>query len=210
MKSKLVLIAVICMVTTAAAQPALPVAESQKPRAGVYALEGLGALPGMAGCGCLAMGFGTVAILASFGGGSPGTILGAFSLELVSIAVLPAAAAWGTVSVGERIGEDGSRGWAIGGAYVGLAVTAGATALSVVVVNSTHPRVGRTTYWDIPFDVVAALAIPTGAVVGYNLGAPSKSVAGRLQAPALTLTSAELPDHSVEYGVKVRLAGLRF
>lgn len=206
-----VLVAVACVVSFAAADTSQPGPElPRKPRAAVYALEGLGALPGMAGCGCLAVGFGAVAFISAWGGGSKGMIAGAVSLEVASLALLPVAAAWGTISVGERLGEDGSKGWAIGGAYAGLAVTVGAIALGVAVVNSTHPRVGRSTYWDVPFDVVGALAIPVGAVAGYNLGVPSKVIGARLQPPAVALMSTELPDHSVEYGVKVQLAGLRF
>jgi hypothetical protein len=203
MKSTFVVFAVVCL-----AHAQLP--GQQEPhgsRAEVYALEGLGALPGIAGCGCLGLGFAFVAIAASWGGGSPGTVLGAFSLELVSVAVLPAAAAWGTVSVGEKLGEAGSRGWAIGGAYAGLPLAVGAIALGVYVGNS--PSNGHS-HWDIPIWVLGGLAVPVGAVVGYNLGAPSNSVGGRLQVPAVALTSVELPDHSVEYGVKVQLAGLRF
>jgi hypothetical protein len=68
----------------------------------------------------------------------------------------------------------------------------------------------------IPFYVVGGLAIPVGAVVGYNRsveregGSDQPSFGARLQVPAVALTCAELPDHSVEYGVKVQLAGLRF
>ena len=206
MKSKLVLIAVSCLVAVAAAQQ--PGQERpQRSRAGVYVLEGLGALPGMAGCGCLAMGFGIVAIVAAWGGGSKGTVAGAVSLELVSVAVLPAAAAWGTVSVGERLGEHGSTGWAIGGAYAGLPLAVVAIALGVHAMNDPHGR--DISGLGIPLYLLGGLAIPVGAVVGYNLGAPSNMVGGRLQPPCVALTSGELPDHSVEYGVKVQLAALR-
>jgi hypothetical protein len=209
MKTKFVLLAVCFLLSTAVADT-LSVRRPQRSRVGVYVLEGLAGLPGVAGCGCLAMGFGAVAFMAAWGGGSKGTIAGAVSLEVASLALLPAAAAWGTVSVGERLGEHGSIGWAIGGAYAGLAVGAGAIALGAVVANSTHPRVGIATYWPVPFFVLGYLAVPVGAVVGYNLGAPSYSVGGRLQVPSVALTGVELPDHSVEYGVKVQLAGLRF
>jgi len=209
MKTKFALLAVCFLLSTAVADT-LSVRKPQLSRVGAYTLEGFGALPGMAGCGCLAMGFGTVAFISAWGGGSKGTIAGAVSLEVVSLALLPAAAAWGTISVGERLGEHGSTGWAIGGAYTGLAAGAGAIALGAVVANSTHPRVGITTYWHVPFFVLGYLAVPVGAVVGYNLGASSKSVGGRLQTPGVALTGVDLPDHSMEYGVKVQLAGVRF
>jgi hypothetical protein len=65
-----------------------------------------------------------------------------------------------------------------------------------------------------PLLLVGPLLPVTGAVLGYNLSArrgipPSRSGV-RLQPPCLALTGVELPDHSVEYGVKVQLAGLRF
>jgi hypothetical protein len=212
MKSAFVVFAVVCLAH--AQQPGQE--RPQRSRVEAYALEGLGALPGFAGCGCLAVGFGAVAFMAAWGGASKGAVAGAVSLELVSVAVLPAAAAWGTVSVGERLGEHGSTGWAIGGAYTGLAAGAGAIALGAIVANSTHPRVGVTTYWHVPFFVLGYLAVPVGAVVGYNLGAkrepgPSRpGLGGRLELPTVALAGTELPDHSVEYGVKVQLAGLRF
>ena len=62
--------------------------------------------------------------------------------------------------------------------------------------------------------LLGGLAIPAGAVVGYNVGvsreAPPFHFGSRLQMPGVALTSVRLPDHSVEYGVKVQLAGLRF
>jgi hypothetical protein len=204
---------VVCCLAVASADP-LVAAAQQRSRAGVYALEGLGALPGIAGCGGLAMGFAFVALMAEWGnddpGQNPGAVLGASSLALVSVAVLPAAAAWGTAGVGERLGEHGSTGWAIGGAYAGLPVAVGSIALGAVVANSTRPWFRSTSYCGVPFYVLGGLAIPVGAVAGYNLGAPSKMVGARLQPPSVALTSVRLPDHSVEYGVKVQLAGLRF
>lgn len=208
MKSKLVSIAVCCML--AAAAPHLQAQE--RSRAGAYALEGLGALPGMAGCGCLGLGFGFAAFLISWGNDNPGSNPGwtavASSMALVSAAALPGAAGYGTARVGRAIGEDGSTGWAIGGAYAGLPLTIGGIALGNFVGNS--PGHGDQSPWRYPIYVLAGLAIPTGAVVGYNLGAPSTGVGGRLQPPSLALNCVELSDHSVEYGVKVQLVGLRF
>jgi hypothetical protein len=187
---------------------------SRSSRVGAYVLEGLGGLPGVAGCGCLAMGFGTFAYISAWGGGIKGVAAGAVSLEVASLALLPAAAAMGTISVGERLGEHGSRGWAIGGAYAGLVVGAGTIALGLVAINSIHPWDERTRYLEVSSEVLGFLAIPVGAVVGYNVGAKHGAsvhgLEGRLQAPSLALTSVRLPDHSVEYGVRVRLAGLEF
>jgi hypothetical protein len=209
MKSKLVLIAVSCLVATAVAQ--LPGQEGpQRSRAEVYALEGLGALPGIAGCGCLGVGFAYVGLMIWWGNDNPGqnSGAGAYALALVSVAVLPAAAGYGTARVGRAINEDGSAGWAIGGAYAGLPLAVGAIALGVYTANDPHAPVHP--YLGIPLYVLGGLAIPTGAVVGYNLGTPSHSVVGRLQPPGVALMSVELPDHSAEFGVKVQLAGFRF
>jgi MFS family permease len=209
MKSKPVLCAVVCLVAVTAPQ----LQAQERSRAQVYALEGLGALPGIAGCGCLALGFASVGLMAAWGndnpGQNPGWTAAAFSLALVSAAALPTAAAYGTARVGRALGEDGSTGWAIGGAYAGLPVAVGAIVLGVAA-SEADPRRTHTSYWGVPLYVLGGLAIPVGAVVGYNLGAPSHTVGGRLQPPGVALTSAELPDHSVEYGVKIQLAGLRF
>jgi hypothetical protein len=209
MKTKLVLLAVGFLLSTAVADT-LSVRKPQLSRVGAYTLEGLGALPGMAGCYCLGVGFGAIAFMNAWSGGSKkgAVFVGAVSLSAVSLALLPPTAAWGTISVGERLGEHGSRGWAIGGAYAGLAVAVGSMASGVAIDNSLRHRTGR--YWYVPFLVLSGLAVPVGSVVGYNLGAPSHSVGGRLQSPSVALTGVELPDHSVEYGVKVQVAGLRF
>ena len=58
------------------------------------------------------------------------------SSDLASLAVLPAAAGYGTSQVGHALGEHGSRGWAIGGAYSGLAVAVGSAALAVAIDNA--------------------------------------------------------------------------
>jgi hypothetical protein len=84
-------------------------------------------------------------------------------------------------------------------------------ALGVAIENSVRRRYRRSTDWDVPFTVLSGLAIPVGSVVGYNLGAPSRShIGSRLELPAVGLTGIERPDRSVDCGVKVQLAGLRF
>jgi hypothetical protein len=82
------------------------------------------------------------------------------------------------------------------------------TCLGAYVGSNTDKRAG------IPFYVVGGLAIPVGAVIGYNTGIKREALGqgfeGRLQLPAVALTSTRLPDRSVEHGVKVQLAGLKF
>jgi hypothetical protein len=210
MKSMLVLLAVVCLVATAAAQ--VPWGEEPwRPRWQVYALEGLGALGGVVGCGCLAAGGAAVYVSATWSFDGPDDDPGAAGwvgagVALVSAVALPAAAGYGAAKAGENLGEYGSTGWAVGGAYAGALVGAGLVSLGNSVSRSDAARI--TSY------VLGGLAVSTGAAVGYNLGIKHEvspfGLGGRLQTPAVALTGVELPDHSVEYGVKVQLAGLRF
>ena len=200
MKSKLVLVALVCLLATAAAQ--VPGGgESPRPRAQVYALEGLGAVGGMVG-GCVAF------VVAVAPAGAIAMLGFALAAPYVAAAVLPAGAAVGTIKTGERLNECGSNGWAFGGTYAGALVGVGVCAIGYKVSHSNAIR--------IPSYVLGGLCIPTGAVLGYNLGGKREAgghgpgLGGRLQLPGVALTSMELPDHSVEYGVKLQLAGLRF
>ena len=210
MNSKL-LVAAVCLLSLAVAK--VPQGGgSERSRAEVYALEGLGALPGVAGCGCLAAGIGYIGFAAALGqafSGNPNPEVGSVAMAAIcvaaaSAAALPAAAAYGTAKVGAELGERGSQGMAYGGAYAGAVVGTALALLGGYVAGRTSDLAS------IPFYVVGGLAVPAGAVVGYNLGTPSKSVGGRLRAPSVALTGVELPDHSVEYGFKVQLAGIRF
>jgi hypothetical protein len=211
MKSKLVLAVIACLVVTADAQE-LWSGESQRPRALVYTLEGLGALGGCVGCLCVPVGAAYACGIDVFSDQTSETeqLIFAFFLA-VSALPLPAAVGLGVAGVGNRLDEDGSTGAAVLGAYGGAAVSVGlwllASQVAASQMDGPSPLLLAAT---ASMGVVGVLAIPVGAVVGYNLGAPSKSVGGRLQAPSVALTGVELPDHSVEYGVKVQLAGLRF
>ena len=186
---------------------------SERSRAEVYTLEGLGALPGVAGCGCLAAGTGFIGFAALFShlytdDPNPevsSIAMAAVCAAAVSAAVLPAAAAYGTTKVGHELGEAGADGLAYGGAYAGALVGTGLVWLGAILGGRTSDAVG------VPFYLLGGAAIPVGAVVGYNLGAPSRShVGSRFQLPALALIDTRLPDRSVEHGVKVQLAGLKF
>jgi len=151
------------------------------------------------------MGFVIAGFWADFGMDNPGqnprAVAVAYSLALVSAAALPAAAGYGTVRVGEELIEDGSKGWAFGGAYAG--------ALALGSLGFLYRQVGGAF-------IGSAAGSMVGAVVGYNLGGRREAggyglgFGGRLQPPGVALTCKELPDHSVEFGMKVQLAGLRF
>lgn len=215
MRSKLVFVLVALLLVTAAAEIPFGGEEVRRARAEVYALEGLAAFGGLVGCGCL--GAGGAAVLLIVGGaelganggyerGNPYVVGAGVGVALASAAAMPAAAGYGATKVGERLGEYGSTGWAVGGAYVGTAVGLGFVGLGVAA--NRHQAAS------IPLYVLGGLSIPTGAVLGYNLGPKREALRpmlwGRLQPPGVALTGAKLPDHSVEYGVKVQLAGLRF
>lgn len=217
MKSKLVLTAGCCLLSVASAQ--LPLAEKpskpRKPRAQAYALEGLGALGGYAGCivggGC------AVLVLAGplFYAQDYYTLVPSGGLEvfgygmLVVGVVAPASTGYAASRTGDRLGESGSPTWAIVGAYAGVPVAAGLAVLGTLASNNWGAAAAA-----VPLYALAGLAIPAGAVVGYNLGIPREAspggFGGRLQPPGVALTGVKLPDHSVEYGVKVQLGGLRF
>jgi len=215
---KSVLVAVGYLVALAAAQQ--PGLKRERSRAEAYALEGLGALGGALGCGGLCMG---TLYLASLLPGELGddSYLLVIPAMAVAAATLPAVAGSGVAKVGDELHENGSQTLAIGGAYAGLPLAVGAIVLGAHVgrpswYHDPYGRQRRSTYWGIPFYVLGAMAIPVGAVVGYNLGAPREPGLfgsrhrGRLGLPAVALTSTELPDHSIAYGVKVQPAGLRF
>jgi hypothetical protein len=148
--------------------------------------------------------------------GDPSEAAVFYCLGAVCVAATPAAAAYGTLRVGEALGEQGSRAWAFRGAYLGIPAAAAIAALGVVVGYAADPWSGGASYSSYPFYVLAGLAIPAGAVLGYNLGAPREPglfgsrYLDRLGLPAVALTGVARPDHSREYGVKVQLAGLKF
>jgi hypothetical protein len=229
MKSKFVLIVLLVVLAEASADT-LSLEAPVRPRLQVYALEGLGALGGMTGCalggaggylavGCVVGVTWFLAVLSGSDGYGSGFDEGWYKANGVVVglcaAVAPAIAGSGAAGVGQRLGEHGSRGWAIGGAYAGGPLALGAIVLGRKI---AYGRDGwRDSNLDYPFYVLGGLCIPAGAVLGYNLGVPREAagpqrpgIGSRLDLPAVALTSVELPDHSLEYGVKVQLAGLRF
>jgi hypothetical protein len=179
---------VVLLVTVAAAQD-LWHDGSTRPSAGDYAAEAGSALIWgvLVGTGAAAV-LGAAGFLALFNpsgasGGEQGQ--GAYIGALVGAALgYPFGCGLGTTIAGRSRYADGNVGGAYAGAYVGCLL----------------PLIGS----------------PIGAVIGYNTGTSRETGPFglhrryRLQLPAVALIGAELPDHSVEYGVKVQLAGLRF
>ena len=107
----------------------------------------------------------------------------------------------GTVLIGKSLHEDGYTGAAYGGAYAGLA-------LGVLAGLVTKK-------WDVAVAPMVLLP-PAGAYIAYRLGriepgwARTGTIDERLLAPGLAFASDELSDHSVEHGVRLQLAGLKF
>jgi hypothetical protein len=182
-------------------------AERARSPAEVYALEGLGAfsvaIP-FACCGGVALAYVLDAPPAS-------PDRAGLAVAAASAVALPVAAGFGAIGAGNRLGEFGSKGWAIGGAYAGAIAGAGLAIVGFYLAERTEDYVTG-----LPFYIAGGLAVPAGAVVGYNSGVVrgagpyGPDYGGRFRLPALALTSAELRDHSIEYGVKVQLAGLRY
>jgi hypothetical protein len=188
MRKSVCLMLVVSIVAGAAAQD-LWHDGSTRPSARDYAAEAGGALLG----GAL-VGAGTAVVLGVAGffvlfnpsgasGGEQGE--GAFIGALVGAALgYPFGCGLGTTIAGRSKYADGNVGGAYTGAYIGCLL----------------PLIGS----------------PIGAVIGYNTGNSRETGPFglhrrySLELPAVALTSAELPDHSVEYGVKVQVAGLRF
>jgi hypothetical protein len=123
---------------------------------------------------------------------------------VVSAAALPAAMGFGAAKAGDGLDEHGSTGWAIGGAYAGTAVGA---VLAAIGAGLTSFGSYTSSWIGMPFYVLGGLAVPTGAVVGYNLGGPRETgpfgsrYRDRLELPAVALTNMRLPNRSVEYRV---------
>jgi len=177
--------------------------EPERPRTWEYLLEGLG------GVGCIApvAGIG-MALSQPFGEGDEGHEGEAAGIVSMLGAALAPGIGFSVYTVSDWLGERGSLIRAIGGASLGIPVAAGAAALCF------HLRARRLSALGGAILVLGALAIPTGAVVGCNLGiegdAEFPCFGGRFEAPGVMLTSVELPDHTVACGMKVQLAGLRF
>jgi hypothetical protein len=182
-------------------------AERERSLAEVYALEGFGAFSVAIPCAIC----GGVALAYVLDAPPASPDRAGLAVAAASAVVLPVAAGFGAIGAGRKLGEFGSRGGAIGGAYAGAVVGAGlAVAGFYLADRAGNYAVG------LPFYIVGGLAVPVGAVAGYNSGTVREAgpygpgFGGRFRLPALALTSAQLSDHSVEYGVKVQVAGLRF
>ena len=174
---------------------------TQRPRGQVYASE-------------FAAGFGGV-VVAGVGGAAmfmyyllPFAVSRPLLVAMPSLVVAPAAGGLLVGQVGRNLHEQGSEMLAVLGAYAGLVPGAAIGYGGYRITN------GFASAWlAVPFCVAAVGCVAGGATLGYN-SAPTTEATGfldqRLEPPGLTFTSVELPDHSVEYGVKIQLASIRF
>jgi hypothetical protein len=213
-------LAVLFVVQVAGAQELSPEV-TKRPRLQVYAAEFAAGLGGFIGAAVVGGGlyFGGAALvllgimlvmfqhnplgLLGFLAGGPMMSVG-FTAGLGS----PFGGSYAVYAVGNKWHEGGTLTGATVGMLVGLVPGAG-----IVYLGYYGSRdLGVLNGW--PFYAAGAVCVAAGATIGYNLSIPKVTVTGqpgdRLQPPGVTFTSVELPDHSVAYGVKVQLAGLRF
>jgi hypothetical protein len=222
MKPTFVTLAVCCMLATAQDTDSLSREARVRPRLLVYAAEfgaGLGTfvLGEVAGGGAGYVGTFMLAysLMAGIAGRSViGVPIGAAGMAIAAAGVGMVVGATGgsglfVARVGDGWAEGGSKVAAVEGAYAGVVPGAGIAYTGFRLAYSRHNG-----WLGLPFYVLGVFCVPAGATVGYNLSIARKPVSSslgmRLESPGLTFISTELPDHSVEYGVKVQLAGLRF
>jgi hypothetical protein len=185
--------------------------ESRRSGGGTYVLEGLGGLAGLgAGAVCgVAAAYGVGVMYAAAVPNAGWDALTAAGVAILACgAALPACAGYGVNQVGEGMTEGGgSPAGAYIGAYVALPVAIG---LGVIGNNA------RTSAGTITGVALGALAIPAGAVVGYNWpsgrepGLYGDHRKGRLGMPVVMLDRVERGYHVAEYGVRVQLASVSF
>jgi hypothetical protein len=205
----LVVLLVGCVLSLGTAQ--IGRMDSQPSGGGTYLLEGLG--------GAVGLGAGAVCgVAAAFGVGMmysatvPNAGWGALNAAGVALlacgAALPACAGYGVNQVGGGMTEGGgSSAGAYIGAYIALPVAVGLVALG----QASETSAGTVAGWSL-----GALAIPTGAVVGYNWpsgrepGLHGARIDSRIGPPVVALDRVVRDDRTTEYGVRVQLASVRF
>ena len=220
MRTLMVLLVVGSMLSPGPAQ----ILEMDQPQPGnqVYALEGLGGLAGLAGggvCGvAAAVCVAALTIPKSFSsnfmyGGAPGPPPPSIWVKMLPYCALalPAAAGagLGVNRAGENLSEAGSLTGALVGAYVGLPVALGVGLLGYVISDHNTAATAAAA-------ALGTLAIPAGAVVGYNLsfgreaGPVGSRFDQRIRLPVVMLDRVKRGRRVAEYGVKVQLASMSF
>ena len=193
--------------------------ESERPGGGTYLLEGLGGVAGLAlGAACgLAVVVTVYAATVPYAGGYR-LRLGNAEVPLGNVGVtaftalafgaaLPAWAGYGVGKVGENTDEGGSQTGAYIGAYAAVPVAIGLCVLGGWT---------RTDAGTITGVALGTLAVPAGAVIGYNFnsgrgtGLYGTNINDRIGLPVVMLDRVEREDHVAEFGVRVRLASLSF
>ena len=196
------LVMAVLMVLQFAGAQELPSEVTKRPRGQVYAAEFAAGFGGfvVAGVGGAAL---FMYYLLPFASSRPVLV------AMPALVVAPAAGGLLVSQIGRNLHEQGSEGLAVVGAYAGLVPGAAIGYGGYRVTN------GFANAWlAVPFCVAAVGCVAGGATLAYNSAPPMTEATGfldqRIEPPGLTFTSVELPDHSVEYGVKVQLARLRF
>jgi hypothetical protein len=209
MRTLVVLLLVGCVLSLGTAQTFG--IESRRSSGGTYLLEGLGGVAGLgAGAVCgVAAAYGVGIVYAA---AVPNAGWGALTAAVVTVlacgAALPACAGYGVNQVGEGMTEGGG---SPAGAYIG-AYAALPVAIGLCVIG----RNARTSAGAITSVALGALAIPAGAVVGYNwppgqsAGIYGARIDSRIGLPVVALDRVVRDDRTTEYGVRVQLASLGF
>jgi len=133
----------------------------------------------------------------SDGTGAPG--LGMYVAVVLTAAgaiVSPFTTAGGTCIAG-GVMHQGGRYWpTVGGAAIGTAVALPLAAVSIVI----EPGDATATVVKCAFAGLSTLAVPAGAVIGYNISRPMpdrrSSFEGRLELPSLAVRQERLADKS--------------
>ena len=205
----LVVLLVSCVLSLGTAQ--MGRMESQRPGGGTYLLEGLDGVVGFgAGAACgVAAAYGVTMMYVAVVPNAGWSALTAAGVAVLACgAALPACAGYGVTQVGENMTEGG--GSPIG-AYVG-AYAAVPVAIGLGVLGS-HARTPAGTITGV---ALGTLAIPAGAVVGYNFhsgreaGPLGAHIGRRIGLPVVMLDRVERGYHVAEYGVRVQLASVGF
>ncbi len=177
----------------------------ERPRGQTYVLEGLGGVAGLGVGAALGLGaaFGVASLCAR---DFPSAYYSAVMTGIACATALPACAGYGVNSMGEYAEAGGSSKGAYIGSYIALLVAVGLVALG----HASRTTAGIVAGW-----ALGALAIPTGAAVGYNwpsgrsAGIYGTRIDGSIGIPVVALDRVVRDDRTAEYGVRVQLASVR-
>jgi len=190
-------------------QSALLDEPGEVPQGWVTAAEWGGALIGAAPFGAFGL------ALAGYGGSYDPDQLGGVILLVPLAVTAPFTTAAGTSLAGGAFHQGGSYWASLGGAAAGT-VIALPLVLGAFMIPREIPDFGTLGTMVVKFGVggLGVLAVPTGAVLGYNLSRPKangqSSLESRLEPPSLALRRDRLPDGTMVNAYKATFLTARF